>query len=152
MITYARETLFDVVEEVDGLLRLHYDELTLNKDAIRLDPVWEEYRALESMGRFVLFTARANGALVGYNAFFVTRHIHYAALTMAINDVLFLHPDHRRGSTGIKLLKFAEAELKAQGVQKVSYHVKRSLDWSPILHRMGYTDEEMVVGKLLQGE
>lgn len=149
MITYARETLFDVVDEVDGLLRQHYDELTLHKDKIKLDPMWGEYRALESAGKFVLFTARDDGKLVGYSAFFVVPHMHYADTVMALNDVLYLHADYRKGRTGIKLIQYAESVLREFGVQKLTYHIKHSLDWSPILHHMGYSDEEKIVGKML---
>jgi GNAT superfamily N-acetyltransferase len=151
MVTYQREYLFDIIGEVEPLLREHYEELTLNKERIVLDPVWPEYALLEKMGRFVVFTAREDGKLVGYNAFFTVKHIHYGALNMAINDVLYLHKAHRRGLTGIRLLKFAEAQLRdlIGGPLKVTYHIKFSLDWSAILHRMGYADEEKVVGKLL---
>lgn len=149
MIAFARETLFDVVEEVDGLLRLHYEELTLNKDRIALDPMWGEYRALEAMGRFVLFTARDDGKLVGYSAFFVARHLHYAGLTLATNDVLYLHPDYRAGRTGVKLIRFCERELAAQlGEFKLIWHAKYSNHFARILEKMGYAREEVMMARM----
>jgi hypothetical protein len=149
VIDFARETLFDVVADIEPLLRQHYEELTLHKDRITLDPMWGEYKALEDLGRFALFTAREDGELVGYAAFFLVCHLHYAGTKMAINDVLFLRADKRRGTTGIKLLKFCEQALRELGTDKLTYHVKHSLDWSAILHRMGYADEEKIVGKML---
>ena len=149
MITYQREFLFEVVQEVDGLLRLHYDELTLNKDRVRLNPAWEEYAELERMNRFVVFTARDDAILIGYSAFFVQKHLHYADLSTAVNDVLFLHPAERQGLTGIRLLKFCESSLKAMGVHKLCWHAKLNTSLIPILHRMGYTTEEVSLAKLI---
>lgn len=149
MVTYQRERLFDIIGEVEPLLAAHYEELTLNKERVVLDPKWDEYAALEQIGRFVVFTAREDGRLIGYNAFFTVTHMHYAGLSMAINDVLYLSKGHRLGRTGIRLIQFAEQSLQKMGIGKLTYHIKYSLDWSAILHRMGYADEEKVVGKLL---
>ena len=68
---------------------------------------------------------------------------------MAANDVLFLRHDLRLGTTGIKLLKFSEQQLKLLNVNKITWHVKFAKDFRPILHRMGYADEDVIVGKLL---
>lgn len=149
MLSFNREMLYDVFEDVQPLLALHYRELTLHQDKIALDPVWERYAALERQGSFALFTARDGGRLIGYSAFYVQNHIHYTDTIVAANDVLFLHPDYRKGSAGIKLIKFSEQQLQAQGVNKITWHVKFSKDFRPILHRLGYADEEVMCGKIL---
>ena len=102
------------------------------------------------MGKFVIYTARDNGELVGYAAFFLMTHLHYRATTVAQNDVLFLRADKRQGMTGIKLIKFAESQLKIMGADKIGWHVKFSKDLRPILHRLGYRDEEVMCGKMLK--
>ncbi len=149
MISFARELLCEVVQEVQPLLELHYAELTLHKDVIKLDPRWDDYILLERMDRLAIFTARDEGRLVGYSAFFVNRHMHYSDLVTAQNDVLYLHPDSRRGTTGLRFIDFVEAPLRDMGVRKLVYHIKFSLDWRPILHRRGYADEEVMCAKLL---
>lgn len=149
MIAYQKEFLCEVVNQVDALLKLHYEELTRNKDRVKLDPMWTEYATLEMMGRFHVFTARDGDDLIGYAAFFVTKHLHYADLCTAMNDVLFLHPDHRLGMTGIRLLKFCEAELKKLGAHKVCWHAKLETSLIPILHRLGYATEEVALGKFI---
>ena len=146
---FNRECLCDVVQEIDSLLRLHYDELTRNKDRVRLDPIWSAYASLEHLGRFFIYTARDNDKLIGYAAFFVNSHLHYADLKVAINDVLFLHPDYRLGMTGIKLLKFCESEMKALKVDKLVWHCKLETNLIPILKRMGYDTEEVSMAKFL---
>lgn len=147
MIRYQQESLYEVVGDVEPLLALHYDELCLNKERIKLNPAWGEYRALEAMGRFVVFTARDDDKLVGYNAFFVNRHMHYIDMVVAFNDVIFLHPDYRQGTTGIRLVKLAE-RLTDTGVNKICYHAKLDTNLIPILNRLGYKTEEVVLGKL----
>jgi GNAT superfamily N-acetyltransferase len=149
MITFARELLCEVVQEVQPLLQLHYEELCLHRDVIKLDPCWQEYALLEQLERFVVFTARDEGRLIGYSAFFITRHLHYAGLVYAQNDVLFIEPAARRGTTALRFLAYCEEQLRGIGVRKLTYHIKFSLDWRPILHRMGFQDEEVMCGKIL---
>lgn len=146
---FAQELLCEVMQEVQPLLHDHWQELTLNKEVAVLDPMWKEYALLEQLGRFVVFTAREDGKLCGYNAFFVVKHLHYAGLTHASNDVLFVAREHRRGTTALRFLDYCEEQLRAMGVQKLTYHVKLSLDWRPILRRRGYADEEVMCAKIL---
>ena len=150
VIDLKKEMLCEVVGEVEELLSLHYQELTRNKDRVQLNPMWEEYAALEQLGRFHVFTARENTKLIGYSAFFVNRHLHYADLTTGINDVLYLHPEKRKGSIGLRLIKFSESELKKLGVQKVCWHCKLDTDLIPILNHMGYSTEEVLMAKFIQ--
>lgn len=149
MITLQKELLIDIKTESEILLLDHYDELTLNKHAIKLNPDWDKYFDLESKNKFHCFTARNDGELVGYSAFFVDTHIHYRDLLVATNDVLFLRHDLRLGLTGIKLLKFSEQQLKLLNVDKITWHVKFAKDFRVILHRMGYSDEDIIIGKLI---
>jgi hypothetical protein len=39
--------------------------------------------------------------------------------------------------------------MKEFGANKITWHVKYSNDFRPILHRMGYADEDSIVGKML---
>lgn len=146
---FARELLCEVVQEVKPLLDLHYEELTLNRDVVKLDPQWEQYAALEQAGAFVVFAARDDGKLVGYSAYFTFHHMHYAALRVAQSDVFFLAEAHRKGSAPLRFLRFCEAALKADGAQKIVYHCKPQNNFAPILNRLGYATEEVMVGKLL---
>ena len=149
MISYNKECLCDVINEVEPLLELHYQELTHHKDVIKLDPDWARYTEMEHAGAFHIFTARDDEQLIGYSAFFLNHHIHYRHTVVAQNDVLYLHPDHRNGMTGIRLIKNSEREMKALGADKVVWHCKYSNDLQQILQRLGYTNEEAMLGKML---
>lgn len=149
-ITFQQETLYEIVDQVECLLKMHYEEVALNRDFIKLDPMWKEYATLETMGRFIVYTARENGLLVGYSAFFINKHMHYSGTTVAINDVLFLHPDHRKSTCGYRLIKFSDEMLTNRNdINKIAFHVKLSKDWRKVLHKLGYADEEIICGKIL---
>lgn len=149
MISFARELLCEVVQEVQPLLLAHYAELTLHKDVVKLDPQWDYYALLEKMDRFVVITARDDGKLIGYNAFFVQQHMHYAGLKVAQNDVFWLVEEYRRGTTALRFLRYTEEALKRMDVRKVVYHCKTSNNFAPILRRLGHAEEEVMVGKIL---
>ncbi len=148
---FARETLFDVIEEVQPLLEAHYAELTRHKDVVKLDPRWGVYSALEKAGAFVVLTARDSGKLVGYSAYFLNAHLHYAGLVVAQSDVFFIVPEHRKGSTPVRFLRYCEQWLKEAGAMKIVYHCKTSNNFAPILHHLGFQDEEVMTAKLLIG-
>lgn len=148
MTSYQKESLCDVIAEVEPLLELHYRELTLNRDVVKLNPDWSRYSELEHAGAFHVFTARDGCRLIGYSAFFLGPHLHYKDLVVANNDVLYLHPDARSGMAGIRLIKTSEAGMKALGAAKITWHAKHSNDLQQILARLGYTDEEVIMGKI----
>lgn len=144
---FQQEILYMILGEIDSLLKMHYDELTLNKEHVILDPDWERYADLEKQGKLIIYTARDGDKLVGYSVFFMNQHIHYKNNLFAMNDVLFLHPDYRKNSCGPKLIMFCDQELSKLGKVKITWHVKFTRDFRPILHRLGYVDEEVMCGK-----
>jgi len=148
---------FEVIKDVDGikdklaaLLELHYQELTMDKDVIKLEPDWPRYNKLNNENKLLIVCAFDGLELVGYSVFFLDEHIHYKNNIFARNDVLFLAPDHRQGMTGIKLIKYSEMVLQTMNVSKIIWHVKYSKDFRKILHRLGYQDEEVIVSRALK--
>lgn len=146
--SFQKECLCDVIAEVEPLLKLHYSELTLNREVVKLAPDWNKYVELEHAGAFHVFTARDGSKLIGYSAFFLSHHLHYKDLVVASNDVLYLDPGARNGMTGIRLIKNSEAGMKAIGAAKITWHAKYCNDLQQILMRLGYTNEEAIMGKL----
>jgi GNAT superfamily N-acetyltransferase len=149
LIQLATESVYGVVDEVQDLVQAHYDEIAMHKERIPLAPDWQRYSELEQVGNLVTFTARDEGRLVGYSVFLINQMLHYVTTRLASNDVLFLHKDYRKGMAGVRLIKYSEQQLKERGVDKVVWHIKFHHDFRPILHRMGYGDEEVIVGKIL---
>lgn len=147
--TFAKETVLGVADEIEPLLKLHYEEVALNKDVARLDPDWARYVALEERGDLHVFTIRDNGVLIGYAVFFMVWHIHYKLLRVAQNDIVFILPERRHGLLASKFTDYCEEALKKLGAQKITYHIKVALNWSPLLIRKGYEHEEIMVGKII---
>jgi hypothetical protein len=92
------------------------------------------------------------GGLIGYSVFFLRRHIHYASNIIADNDVLFLAKSSRQGRLGIELIRESERRLAERGVSKITWHVKKSRDFRPILVRLGYVEEDIIMGRALRQE
>lgn len=137
--------------EGQGLLAEHYEELTLNKEVVKLDVDWLRYEKLEAGGLLKAWGAWEEGELVGYSCFFLCGHLHYSGLTVAMNDVLFLRKDRRLGMTGIRLIKESEKQLAllAAGPMKIIWHVKHNTSLGPLLERFGYADEEYSMAKIV---
>ena len=75
--------------------------------------------------------------------------MHYKDHIFAYNDVLFLHPDYRKGLAGMKLLKVAEKFLKQDGVSLLVVNTKVHKPFDALLERMGYTHIENNFSKRL---
>lgn len=135
---YQAETdVLPVIEEAAPLLELHKAELAHYPD-IQLEVDVKAYAALQAAGQLRCYTARDCGRLVGYALFFVRPNHHYRGSLQAWQDVLYLHQDYRRGRVGITLIRVAETRLRAEGVQVVYHHAKRTNKTGELLGCMGY--------------
>ena len=146
--TIKVEGLDTLRPELDALAQEHYREIALYQDRIALAPNWHTYAGLERRGELVSLGVRVEGVLVGYALWVLRTHLHYEGCLTALNDVIYLHPNHRRGRTGLRLIDESEYILKVLGVDHILWHLKPSHDWSNILKRKGYALEEMIYGKV----
>jgi GNAT superfamily N-acetyltransferase len=109
------ERYADVIEDLRPLLGAHHEELALYRDSIPLDPDFETYQKLNDMGLIRAYTVRLGGALIGYAIFsIIARHLHYRH-RWAINDILWIHPDHRNFGIGTELCDVFEEDLRRDG-------------------------------------
>ena len=138
-----------MVCDAEPLLQEHWDEVALNKDKIKINPDWDAYYALEEQGKLKVFTARDGEKLVGYFVVFVSPHIHYKDHLFAKNDLIYLAPSHRKGFTGIKLLKFAEGCLKADGVSVLVVNTKNHRPFHKIMQFLGFSPSETLYSKYI---
>jgi|TARA_R110000822_G_scaffold70505_1_gene170529 GNAT superfamily N-acetyltransferase len=151
-MNYQQEFLDQVENDILVLIDLHYEEIALNQDKIKLNPDWEVYRALEDQGKLKVFTARDNGTLVGYFVVVVGVNMHYKDHTFAFNDVIYLHKDYRKGFAGIKLIKFAKKCLTEDGVSVLTINTKVHQPFDRVLERLGFKLIERVYSSYLQGD
>jgi GNAT superfamily N-acetyltransferase len=137
MIEVREEDLTSLWDEAMPLFEAHWREIAHYQDIV-LDIDREAYAALERADVIRMWTARAAGRLVGYVIFFVRPNMHYRASKQALQDVLFLLPEYRRGPAGLTLIRVAETRLRDEGVQVVYHHAKRTNRVGELLGRLGY--------------
>lgn len=148
-VTYQQEFMATVVPDMQSLLEQHWQEIAVNRDKIKLNPDWEAYADLESAGIARAFTARNGGILVGYFVVFCKQNIHYRDHVFAVNDVIYLHPDYRKGMTGVKLIKFAEKCLAEDGVSVLVINTKTHRPFDAVLEHLDFSLTERVYAKYI---
>jgi hypothetical protein len=92
--------------------------------------------------------ARVDGRAVGYSINFVSPHIHYMRMCMAMNDVLFVAKSHR-ASLGIRLLHATEQAARNRGAHLMAWHAKPGTPLESILRRRGCRLQDLIFTKEL---
>ena len=147
-LTFQKENYDDFRLELMDLVIDHWQDVALNKDTVPLNPNWETYGALCDQGVAHVLTARTEeGKLVGYSVCLMGPHLRYKDEKWAEGDVFFLHPEHRRGLAGLKMMKAVEEMMKTLGATKIVQKVKLHRDVGKIFERLGYNAIERVYVK-----
>ena len=146
-VTLQRELAEDVIPDIKPLVAKHYEEIAHYKD-IPLSVTWDAYLEAEKLGALRVFTARdPSGVLIGYSIYFIKHNIHYNTSLQAVQDVLYV--DSARRGFGMRLIKWCDEQLAAEGVQAVYHHMKVKHDFGPLLERLGYELVDLVYGRRL---
>ena len=120
------------IKDSEQLLRDHYVELSVDKDAHPLDPDWGTYEKLYDAGALDIIAAYDGEKMVGYSlSIFIPRNLHYP-FAYVQNDVLFVARDHRQGGTAGRLMRMTKNWAKVKGAAQVLWHAKEGSE----LHRM----------------
>jgi hypothetical protein len=141
MITFDEETYAAVKAEAGELLAQHEAELNGAPDKRRMRLNDLMYLAAEAAGRLHILTARDDGVLVGYFVSFIAPHTHYADTLCALEDGYYLARSHRKGLTGVRLIREWARRMKARGdVQELYLMTKLAphLDHGVIFERLGF--------------
>lgn len=146
---FAIEKIENIKAELEPIIKLHWEQIALNQEKIKLNPDWNQYIAVERIGMLKLFTARKDEKLVGYFCVFVNRGLHYVDHIFAACDVIYVEPNNRQGLTGYKLIKFAEEHLKSEGVSVLAINTKVHAPFDGLMERMGYTNTERLYQKYI---
>lgn len=146
-ITYQTETMSQCVGEMSGLWDLHWQEIALDRQKVKLEPDVQTFEVLESLGQLVIVTVRDDGKLVGYHVSLVRPHLHYKSSLTAYVDMYFLHPDYRGGMAGYKMFKFVEGYLRSLGVERIYSGTKLHKDMGKLFERLGYNETERLFVK-----
>lgn len=150
VITIAEEPYSEALwAEAQPLLVAHWREIASYAD-IPLSPAKARYAAAAAAGVLLILTARTACELVGYAVYELSRPAHYDTSLQAKQDVIYVHPDHRRGTLGMRLLIRSEEILRKRGVQVVHQHQKNAHPvLGELLARRGYEPLETLWSKRL---
>lgn len=146
---FALENVIDIKSELEPIIKMHWEQIALNKDKIKLNPDWKQYKLLEDAGILKLYTVRDGTELVGYFCVVMAMGLHYADHVMAACDVLYVKPDKRAGLTGYKLISFVEKELKKLNVSVLAINTKVHAPFDKLMERMNYKCTERLYQKYI---
>lgn len=147
--TYQQEFIVSVRDYIEPLLQADWQEIEHNKSIRPLDPDWDMYAKLEANDALRIYTVREGRRLVGYFVVGIVPNLHCKGTHQAAADVIYLHPDYRKGLTGYKLFKFAESSLKQEGFSSLIVTTTEVNPIDPIINRLGYSKVETKYEKVL---
>lgn len=132
----------DRIEELKLLFPIHHAEVALYQSKMPLDPQYGEYERLDANGQMLLVTARAAGELVGYVILILGGALHYGSTLTAKMDAIWIHPDHRDGTAGKRLLAATKAELQRRGVKLWWMGSKDHKSIAALYRALGFEQQE----------
>lgn len=147
-VVYAQEDGKRILHEGMPLFVQHWREIATHQD-IELAPDTALYETAADQGTLKVFTARSDGQLIGYAVYFANPHPHYRHSLQAMQDILFVRKEFRRGTVGARLIRYCDQALAMMGVQVVYQHVKAAHNFGPLLERDGYQLVEHIYSKRL---
>jgi GNAT superfamily N-acetyltransferase len=154
MLTYQQDDWPTFTAEARPLWRAHWTEIANHQDVIPLVPDDAAYTALDQAGLLHVVTARDGGPIVGYVVGILKPHLHYATTPHFHMDVLWLHPQWRKGLAGYRLLQAVERTVQQRvgGLVKILLGTKTHYDLGALYTRLGYTEIERTFAKVLKGD
>jgi len=152
MLSACPEPFAPFFGEVGDLLDLHYSELALHQRSVPLSPQHHVYAERDARGEILYVALRDAGKLIGYFIGFVNPGLHYSTCLTLLLDVFFIHPDHRKGSGGMRLFRTVEAEARRRGVQRIFVGSKLHKDASRLFEALDYEPVEVHFSKWIGDE
>lgn len=137
-----------LIDHISALTVGHWQETEAGFSDRAPDPDRIMYDAIAAAGGLVSYAAFDGEQLIGYASAFVCRHPHYP-MVIAQHDTLYLHPEHRKGTAGVRLMKALEEEAKERGAERMLWHAKGGSTFEHILQGRGCHTEESVYCKEL---
>jgi hypothetical protein len=142
-IQFAREP-YDKDAWSSEIMVKHWLELGHSPD-LPLAPDFEMYALIDQANKLRIYTVRVGEMLVGYAVFLLAPDMFVKSRLQAVCNLVYLEWEYRRGYTGTNLLKFANRELRDEGVGMVSHVVnERNPGLSILLKRMGAHKSEEI--------
>ena len=137
------------LELYSDLFTPHYNEVAKNKEVMVLAPDYAKYHTMQKAGLLLILGVYHGYDLVGYSLNFVTTNLHYSGLLVCQNDLLFLLPEHRASTAGLRLMAATEKAAVEHGCKLMLWHAKEGSPLDTILHRRKYPVQDIIYSKQL---
>lgn len=134
---FAMEPMTDaLLAELHPLHARHWQETEAYRHGIPLAPQYERLQALNKQGRYVVFTVRRDGELVGDCSVHLYTSAHTSTLA-AKEDTLFIAPEHRLGRLAFRFTKYVIKRLAEIGARELTVSAKVGTRSERFFERMG---------------
>lgn len=141
MIKYQVETFAQAVVGIRSLMEAQCAETTL---VTNLDPDYDSYNLMCERGNLFIMTARNNGKLIGYSIMLLHHSMYNINTKLAVQDTLYITPEFRGSSILLKLIKYTEEFLGTHyNIDSITYKSRKTHDFTRVLNKLGYEDEEV---------
>jgi hypothetical protein len=133
------ESFREIQLQLHALHEAHWLETEKHRHGFALRPNYDALRTRERAGHLLQFTARmSEGPIAGQLRMFLGESLHTQTL-MAEEDTLYVLPEHRTGTLGLALLRYAERCLVAGlGVREIRANSKVLNNADVLMRRMKY--------------
>jgi len=145
----AAERLANVLDEIKPIHAQHWAETESYRHGLEMNPDYDYMVNAENHGRFILFTVRVNGAMVGNCMMYLSRSTH-TQKWVAEEDTIYILPEYRKGRLGVRLIRYVEYVLANMGVTEIRVTVKTVNDVGRLLQHLGYNHTGNQLTKILQ--
>jgi GNAT superfamily N-acetyltransferase len=145
----AAERFADVLPELHPMHAAHWAETEKHRHRIEFNPDYAAVIAMERAGRCLQFTVRHRGALVGNLRMYLMASVHTRAM-YAIEDTIFIYPEHRGGFLSIALVRFMERAVRSLGVSEIRMTTKLVNKADVLLRRLNYQPVALEFVKFLK--
>lgn len=146
---FARELMEDIEDEMKPLHLAHWNETEEHRHNIAMNIDYSTFIRYERAGRFVLFTLRIDGKLMGNCAMYLDLSAHTQTL-IATEDTFYFLPEARGGTRAKRFIRYCENALRQIGVKEINVTVKTVNKAGRFFQMNGYRHVENGLTKILE--
>lgn len=145
------ERIEDIVDEIKPLHQAHWNETEEHRHSLPFNPGYQTFIRYERAGRYVLFTLRSEGGLLGNCAMYLDKSAHTQTL-IATEDTLYLLPEARKGGVAKRFVAYVENAMRLLRVSEINISVKTVNKAERFFRLLGYRHVENGLTKILGAE
>ena len=147
---FSVEKIAEIENEIQPLHAAHWVETEAHRNGdLSLNMDYEEFAMYERAGRYLLFTIRKDGKLVGNCAMYLNNSMHTQTL-MATEDTLYLCPEARKRGVAREFIRYCEDGLQQLGVREINVSVKTVNKAARFFRMNGYEEVDVGLHKMLE--